>query len=81
MPYMENPSGSRRKAPHVLNLCYSLMVIVNLKHLFEKLFLKLVQGPGPGSKLKCGDLGFIEKVRDGMVSLGRENPFYISIFF
>ena len=32
MPYMENPSGSRRKAPHVLNLCYSLMVIVNLKH-------------------------------------------------
>ena len=50
---MENPLGSRRKAPHVLNLCYSLMVIVNLKHLFEKLFLKLVQGPGPGSKLKC----------------------------
>ena len=74
MPYMENPSGSRRKAPHVLNLCYSLMVIVNLKHLFEKLFLKLVQGPGPGSKLKRGELGFIEKVTDGSLVQGQGGP-------
>ena len=32
--------------------------------------LKLSLGNVTGSKMRCGDLGFIEKVRDGMVSLG-----------